>query len=652
MKRRFFYVLTFGFLLSLFLFDIAPSEAQTLTSGSLRSKMRFADETTSSPECSQVAWSCTEVKDLDEGLAGAPHRMQLTQSGLPPKDPTGNATQFYVACGTETDEGYLATTGNSEIDKRLCLGEDTAAKLKQKMNYKLTLLNSTNPFTTTTGSIDLTVKPQNDGDSRHHTCMIGWTIPATVTGSDGSTDPNANPDSDASYGLEYTSFTFESGRAACISVYADPYGRVYNKQLRPVPGAKVSIFDYDSKALINLFGLPNPVTTESTGMFNFNLPPGRTYLQTSLTNTPLDVHPNYALAYTKPYVQGDLIVEALGKAEQRDIPVTGGNTPVLDLKGYAHVRIGDEIHIQGIASWPLTMVDVMQGTTAVVSQQSDKFGNFTFRLNPSKIDPTQQITVKLTEVDLTVNPKVPATNPKTDSITFDPIPSYLEGYAYNTQGKLVPFATIRIRMTNSDSIYYQTKADGNAFYSIAPRNIPILPYYLEVVPTNVLPTRAGVPSVTQVPGVSGTPIETPVPVGGGMEDGTVAGVGSKVTVPTYAKQNKEYHSAQAVNIMTATKNGTKVDPASVARASDAVFGSDNDISLGDDLIMKKDDTNAPQDQATAQRSYLTLLFAVALLIFIGSGTVVFMRKRNQTGSGMPSQDVYTKEESVDKPKDE
>ena len=59
-------------------------------------------------------------------------------------------------------------------------------------------------------------------------------------------------------------------------------------------------------------------------------------------------------------------------------------------------------------------------------------------------------------------------------------------------------------MTNSDSIYYQTKADGNAFYAVSPRNLPILPYYIEIVPTNVLPTRAGVPS-TGVPSSAVSP---------------------------------------------------------------------------------------------------------------------------------------------------
>ncbi|MBP9797775.1 carboxypeptidase regulatory-like domain-containing protein [Candidatus Woesebacteria bacterium] len=621
-----------------FFLTASPTHAQAPNSGST---------TTQSPACSQVAWSCTEVTDLDEGLPSAPHRMQLTQSGLPPTDPSGNPTQFYVACGTETDEGYLATTGNPALDERLCLGKDTLSKLQREMEYKLTLLNTQNPFTSADGSIDITVRPQNAGDPRNHTCMIGWTMPVVVTGSEGTNDPNTNEASGSTSSLKYTSFTFNSATAACMSVYSDPYGRVYNKDLKPVPGAKVSLFDFDSKALINLFGLPNPVTTESTGIFNFNLPPGRTYLQTSLTNTPLDVHPNYSLAYTSPYAYGDVIVETGEKAEQRDIPVTGGNQPVLELNGYANVRVGNEIHIHGIASWPLTIVDVMQGTTSIATQQSNKFGNFSFRLNPDSIDPSQQLTIKLTEVDLTVNPKVPAANPATDSITFDPIPSYLEGYAYNAQGKLVPFATVRIRMTQSDSIYYTTKADGNAFYTVAPRNLPILPYYIEIVAANVLPSKVGLPSTTQTPGTTVTPIAietTPTAT-------TTGGVPSKITIPTYAKQNKEYHSTQAIDIMAATKNGKPVDPSSVASASDAVFGSDkaNDGTARETSVKA---SPSAQDQATAQRNYMTLLLAVALLIFIGSGVVVFMRKRAHSDSDMPSGGVYTKDESVDKPKDE
>ena len=212
---------------------------------------------------------------------------------------------------------------------------------------------------------------------------------------------------------------------------------------------------------------------------------GSTYLQTSLTNTPLDVHPNYALAYTKPYVYGDVIVETGEKAEQRDIPVSGGNQPVLELTGYANVRIGNEIHIHGIASWPLTMVDVMQGTTSIANQQADKYGNFSFRLNPDSIDPTMQVTIKLTEVDLTVNPKVPAVNPATDSVTFDPIPSYLEGYAYNAQRKTCPIRNCPYPCLSLIAFITPQKADGEAFYSIAPRNLPIL-YYIEIVSANVL----------------------------------------------------------------------------------------------------------------------------------------------------------------------
>ena len=209
-------------------------------------------------------------------------------------------------------------------------------------------------------------------------------------------------------------------------------------------------------------------------------------------------------------------------------------------------------------------------------------------------------------------------------------------------------------MTNSDSIYYQTKADGNAFYAVSPRNLPILPYYIEIVPTNVLPTRAGVPS-TGVPSSAVSPaisaaVLSPVP---STTTATGGGVASKISIPTYAKQNKEYHSAQDIDIMAATKHGKPVDPASVASASDAVFGSAaRDIDQNESNSPRNGSSDAPQAQATAQRSYMTLLLAVTLLIFLGSGAVVFMRKRAQDDPNSPSSGVYTREESVDKPKDE
>ncbi len=598
------------------------------------------------PVCPQISWSCAEVTDLDEGDAGVPHRQRLRQSGLPGKTPSGSLTQFFIACGMDTDKGFLATTGNKTLDRKLCLssGElESLDYLRSKYKYDLKLQGFTNPFTAEDGAIDKTVRPQNEGDPVNHTCMIGWELPVTTTGSDPSSSTGQNEESSSTSGLEYTTFTFPAGQAACKSVYADPFGRVYNASLKPVPGVDVSIYDYDAKSLINLFGLPNPVRTTTSGIFNFNLPPGRTYLETSALNLT-EVHPNYALAYTKPYTHGDLIVETLGNAEQRDIAVNGGGTPKLELVGYTYIRVGNDLLVQGTATWPLTMVSIMQGNTSLMDKQSDKYGNFSFKIDPSLIDPSEQVTIKLTEVDLTLNPKIPAPSPATDSIDVDPIPSYLEGYAYNTKGIKVPFATVRVRLSSSDAIYYQTIADKEAFYSIAPRNLPIFPYYLEIVDASGAQSGKSLPSLTSTPtepgsttsaGGTGGAMISPVPTTSttSTPSSSTTSQGTRISIPTYARQNKEYHNASAVNIMSGTKNGTKVDPLAVSDSTQAVYG-DEKTSKTDAMTESTD-----ADQSRTAR-FITALVFVVVLVVLATIAVVLFRKRTQTST---SDDVYTKD---------
>lgn len=616
MKTRLFLLTVLFALVSL-----APAHAQT---------------SQNAPVCPQISWSCAEVTDLDEGDTGVPHRQRLQTSGLPGKTPSGSLTQFFIACGMDTDKGFLATTGNKTLDRKLCLssGElDSLDYLRSKYKYDLKLQGFTNPFTAEDGAIDKTVRPQNEGDPVNHTCMIGWELPVTTTGSDPSSSTGQNEESSSTSGLEYTTFTFPAGQAACKSVYADPFGRVYNASLKPVPGVDVSIYDYDAKSLINLFGLPNPVRTTTSGIFNFNLPPGRTYLETSALNLT-EVHPNYALAYTKPYTHGDLIVETLGNAEQRDIAVNGGGTPKLELVGYTYIRVGNDLLVQGTATWPLTMVSVMQGNTSLMDKQADKYGNFSIKIDPSLIDPSEQVTIKLTEVDLTVNPKIPAPSPATDSVVVDPIPSYLEGFAYNTKGVKVPFATVRLRLSTSDAIYYQTTADKDAFYSIAPRNIPIFPYYLEIVETAGSQTGTTTPSLTSTPSLPGSGtggvMISPIP----NTSTTSPAQGTRITIPTYAKQNKEYHNAGAINIMSGTKNGTKVDPLAVSDAAQAVYGEERSLAMD---AQSQADTSS--DQSRTAR-FVTALVFVAVLVVLATVAVVLFKKRAHTSS---SDDVYTKD---------
>jgi len=269
----------------------------------------------------------------------------------------------------------------------------------------------------------------------------------------------------------------------------------------------------------------------------------------------------------------------------------------------------------------------MQGNTSIAQMQADKFGNFTFALDPGKIDPTKQVTIKLTEVDLTVNPRLPAPSPATDSVTVDPIPSYLEGYAYNAQGVKVPFAKVRIRLQLTDAVYYETYADKDAFYSVSPRNLPIFPFYIEVVPSNQIPvittTTGGMGGSTgSLPGTgSGTSGSGTGALPGTGTSGTASNA-SRITIPVYSQQNKEYHDTQVIDIMSGTKNGTKVDPVAVGDTSTAVFGNSKTGQQGT--------ATTAQDEfdGTRTQRFVKAMIFVVLLVFIGTVSVILIRKRD------------------------
>lgn len=64
-------------------------------------------------------------------------------------------------------------------------------------------------------------------------------------------------------------------------------------------------------------------------------------------------------------------------------------------------------------------------------------------------------------------------------ISLDPILPYLDGIAYDAQGKPIAFASVKVKLTSTNSTYYQTQADADGMFKFYPRQLPILPYYLE-----------------------------------------------------------------------------------------------------------------------------------------------------------------------------
>lgn len=587
----------------------------TVLAGVTPSAQAQSPTTVSSPSsaCSTMVWMCPETTDLDAGQIG-PHRLKLeAASGLPTTNKNnGLPVDIHIVCGISTDNGDLFTSGNAETDKKLCIGEGTLAKLKAApYEYKVTYSTS-NPYHSPDGKINTVVHPVTN-NVESHSCFLVWELPPDVVDSNGGSTNEASGEQNS---LKYATFITQGAPAACQSFRADPFGRTFNAStLKPVPGATVSLFDFDSKQLYTLPGVTNPVTTREDGLFNFNIEPGTTYLQSNLTNAPLtSVHLNASKAYSNLYTYGTPIVETLEKAEQRDIPVSNGNAPILKLMDYSNLQFGDQTRIEGKASWPLTLVELKQGDQTLMSMNADKFGVFSFMLNNSLIDPTQKITVKLTEVDLTRDEATPSAGAKTVEKQINPIPRYLDGYAYNKAGQKVPFATVQIKLEMSDQVYYETTADADAYYSVSPRFLPILPYYIVVIPARV-----------------------------STGDTTTGTGGSQIIIPEYAKQNKVYHQQAGVNIMSGTKNGTKVDPNAVVSNASSMKSNTGGTGGYDSILpgnrntgeLGKGQGSILQNlQNRRQAGTMMIFILIVLFILVAGGLILYLKKRSSTDDGM------------------
>lgn len=619
MRKKYLGFLSFVLSISFFfMFAVASTSAQTPTIVNSPSEDAFP----------LVIWMCPNVTDKGPDPIGR-HTYNLKATGLPSEDASGKV-KVYIISGIATPNDILLTSGDRKIDGTYFVNKklieeklDPLSILQKEYGYQVKHVDFTNPTPVNAdGTIDVDIRPSTLNE-QSHTFMLMYEVPPSTTGNDDGTVNNQSKDTS---GLEYTSFKFYGQPAKCQSFRADPFGRIYNaSSLRPIPNATVSLFDFAGKNLYKLPGVPNPIRTREDGEFNFSIEPGSTYLQSNFTND-LNVHKNYVLAYTKPYAYGEEIIEANGKQEQRDVPVSGGNTPILKLMSYSQLQFGRETRIEGQASWPLTMVDIIQGGRSIMSQQSDKFGQFSFFVDNTKIDPSQQINIKLSEVDLTIDAQIPVQGGKTVEKAIDPIPSYLEGVAYDKAGKPLPYATIRVRLTSSNALYYETKADANGLFSIRRRFLPIVSFYLEFIPANSIPSASNT---------------------------------TKMTIPEFSRKNKDYHEQNNINIIAGTKNGVPVDPyddytTGNNDGSDTSGNTGNSGSggskFGGGLFGKTQQREEAQQaeavaQAQRQRNILSIIVLFVLLVAVALGLAAYLKQRvivvDTKGEGLEDKKLKT-----------
>lgn len=506
----------------------------------------------------------------------------------------------------EPTQNYKCTTGNTQYDRLI---------------FNSNLTNSISPlvFQVPTGTSPPekiqaqgdqvnTVVHMSNADGHVNYAYFGVTVnePQMIDGS-------ANT-------IQYGTFRFEQSPAGCLSMRWDPYGRVFDSQsLEPIAGVSVSLLNA-TKNLVILRGLVNPQRTERDGIFNFLVATkpnvSRTYYLDPLPLAPLthtftatpNLHPNYDKAYSDIYRPGEAVVETAGVPEHRDIPLDpGANTPFRSTPismSKASVKIGRWTRYEGTVSHPLSIITLVGSSSGseIARTNADKNGDWEILLPNDNIPQNEGLSIRIIKVDLTTltyNPlgnlysrlksmfsslfKFEVAAQPVDSFgggdEFMPIPSYIEGYAKDGNGNVIANAIVRVKLEMSDGVYFQTKADENGFFTIAPKNLPIMTYYLDFSTPN------GVSLV-------------------------------KNTAVEFAQNNQEYLSTNNISLMAASKNGESLIPTVP-------------VTVGPSPVI----TNPSKPSIFAGNNLNLILTVIALVILLGvAGGVLMYIKKKQTAT--------------------
>jgi len=442
------------------------------------------------------------------------HEMGLYAEGLPP------SKDIYIIGCILTDNGPRCTTGQEDLDNLLNSypGGDILAK---DSSHEFKALQ--NPIKTNTNGIleNVIIRSYTPQATLHFFYAIY--LEQTRTGA-----------GDANLFLSITPAGLQQGIASNFNIptfalpsprerreqgsslenrrekLQDPKGRFFDAQsLEPIPEGEITLLD-SSKKIFIYPNLINPQKVKINGEFNFWVPNGIYYLQPKTLppgySWPVkitDVNPNYSKAYycdvdvkddyNQPvplYLDLYKIIE-YNKLVHCDAPLFSTekiyrSQPKTVYFAFRLDREKLETIYYGIVTHPLTIVSLQakESKKTVVSTTADKLGYWKINLSnenyPLKNDGTvDQLVVVYKKVDLTGKTVFDAIEDK----VFEPILNYVEGYAYNSLKRILPFAKVGYRQQGNEDVIYITEADDKGYFKIPTRYLPTFSYDLAFLPS-------------------------------------------------------------------------------------------------------------------------------------------------------------------------
>jgi len=295
----------------------------------------------------------------------------------------------------------------------------------------------------------------------------------------------------------------------CLTIFWDPRGMVADTNyLEPVEQATVTLKNRNALGNIAEFLLPenalfkNPFTTGSSGAFNFAVPAGTYFLNVTksgftypVSTTLLSSSTNVLRAFdpSGEYIDTDKlynnpsepIVEKEGQVEVRHMlmePPTNYVGIAPSILSYNQLLDNNSKQIvYGVVSHPKAIVAAFVNNGLISQTQAAPNGQFKLILEGASIPKdAKDIQLRVEKVAIGQLP-VPTSTQFSKMYTVELLPSYVAGFAFNSDYSVSPGALVEVIVPElNDLVYVSTHADQTGFARIPNINMPPFPYRIRV----------------------------------------------------------------------------------------------------------------------------------------------------------------------------
>ncbi len=409
------------------------------------------------------------------------HIVKVKGTGFPPdKD-------IYIVGCISTPDGIRCTSGDSQINNKL-----------NQMGFVTNPIDGhefkamTNPIKSTDRNVEVILRSFTAQFENHSFFGV-----AEI-----NEDYNTGDAKSVSFGT----FGFSEDPKKCVGISWDPKGRVFDSEsLEPLPAVIVTLLD-SNRNKVTLPGVINPLTTKEDGLFNFFVPNGTYYLEVNKISYqhPLllsEINPKYRQIYYCDKEVGQHLyydqfpIKQEGRLIHCDIPLKPKGSayiaPQVLLIDYGQIRLGGTTKIYGTFSHPLTKVKITKDGVLIKEIMTDKYGGWTLFLDNSELPVSvtglknenifSQTKNNLIKKIASIFLKTVFSQNKNSSFVFHPILTYVEGYAYDSKGEIIPGAIVNIIPEMTKKTYYTTYADDKGFFMVETNKLPIVPFYIQII---------------------------------------------------------------------------------------------------------------------------------------------------------------------------